>query len=157
ASDMRLAWAIACLSLACPCAANAAENSATTRPIDLFDLAAPAFTTFSEPDGVPGSVTVGVQTDRDGYVWAASTHGLARYDGRRWNATGAPVAGGLIGNLLVDHDGTLWASFRDRGVAEFDGTNWHFEVVDSGLATNHVRRLTETVDAEGRYELWAAT
>jgi diguanylate cyclase (GGDEF)-like protein len=127
------------------------------RPIDLFDLGAPSFTNFTAHDGVPESVIVSVQTARDGFVWLASAQGLARYDGHRWDS-GEPLAiAGSTGYLFVDHDGTLWAGFRDRGIAQFDGNGWHFDDAAHGMVTNRVRRLTETVDAEGRYELWAPT
>ena len=133
-----------------------AQAGGGVRPIDLFDLGAPSFTTFSPRDGVPDSVIVSVQTDRDGFVWLASSQGLARYDGRRWNTAKPLTTTGSIGQLLVDHEGTLRASFRDRGVARFDGGQWRFTDRDS-LPSEHIRRLTETVDAHGRYELWAPT
>lgn len=150
-------WAIACLSFACLSASAGTRDSAAPPSVDLFDVGAPSFTTFSERDGVPASVAVSVQTDADGYVWMASAHQLARYDGRRWSSSGAAALEGSSAELLVDHDGVLWAGFRDRGIAQYDGEKWQVENVASGFPTNHVRRLTETVDGEGHYELWAAT
>ena len=133
----------------------AAQSPAAVQPINLFDLGAPTLTNFSARDGVHDSVIVSVQTDHDGFVWLASAQELARYDGRSWH-TGAPLATtGSIGYLLTDHDGTLWSSFRDRGIARFDGAEWHFEQKSTDAA--HVRRLAETVDGAGRYELWAPT
>jgi diguanylate cyclase (GGDEF)-like protein len=144
--------AAAALSL-CAAAAEMPDPS----PIDLFDLGAPAFTNFSVRDGVPDSVTVSVQAARDGFVGLASAQGLARYDGRHWDAGDARSISGAVGYLMVDHDGTLWAAFHDRGVAQFDGHDWHFDDPGKAPASPHIRRLAETIDAQGRYELWAAT
>jgi diguanylate cyclase (GGDEF)-like protein len=148
-----LAWLFAAAA-AFALAANAAD---VVRPLDLFDLGAPAFTTFSARDGVPESVIVSTATDRDGFVWLASAQGLARYDGHRWDSSVPPATEGAIGYLMTDHAGRLWASFRDRGVARFDGSAWRFDGPQSGLPSRHLRRLVETVDAHGSPELWAAT
>ena len=142
----------AALSLCAPPPAASNESS-----LDLSDLGAPAFSNFSARDGVPESVTVSVQPARDGFVWLASAKGLARYDGRHWDASGPHAIDGSVGYLMVDHDGTLWAGFRDRGIAQFDGRGWHFDEPGKAPASLHVRRLTETVDADGRFELWAPT
>lgn len=149
----KLQAAAVCLLIA---ASFALSAPAAAQSLDLLDLGAPSFTTFSSRDGVPDSVIVSVQTDREGFVWLASSQGLARYDGHRWNAVDAPAIKGTLADLTVDHEGTLWAAFRDRGLARFDGKQWHFE--DVGSAKNdRVRRLTETVDAHGHYQLWTTT
>ena len=132
-------------------------TASPTRPIDLFDLGAPSFTNFSVRDGVPDAVISSVQTDRDGFVWLASSQGLARYDGRRWDAVDPPAIGGVLGALTLDHEGTLWAAFRDRGIARFDGKVWHFDDRSTGLPTDHARRVVEFADAQGHLELWATT
>ncbi len=130
---------------------------AAERGLDLFDLGAPAFTTFSPRDGVPESVIVDVQTDRQGYVWLASPQGLARYDGDRWNAVEAPVPGAMPVDLMLDHAGILWASFHDHGIGHYDGTRWQVDDRANGRASDQVRRVVETVRADGAYELWALT
>lgn len=144
---VRRGIAAACLSFGAAVCAN------EVKPLDLLDMGAPTFTTFSARDGVPDSVIVSVQTDRDGFVWLASSQGLARYDGHRWDSSEPLGAKGTLGTLLTDHDGTLWAAFRDNGIAKFDGTAWHPETVP----TSHVRSIAETSDASGHRTLWALT
>lgn len=134
-----------------------AQTPQVEHPIDLFDLSAPSFTNFSARDGVPESVNVGVQTDREGFVWLASPLGLSRYDGRRWSMVEDPAMSAPVNTLLLDHDGTLWATFRDHGIAHYDGAHWHLENRATGLPTEHFRRLTETTDSEGHTDLWALT
>ncbi|MGA9335023.1 MAG: GGDEF domain-containing protein, partial [Rudaea sp.] len=106
---------------------------------------------------MPDSVTVAIQTDRDGFVWLASPHGLARYDGQRWQPLNDPALQFAIDNLFLDHTGTLWASSRDHGLGRYDGTSWHFDGRATGLASDRVRRVTETTDSQGHVQLWAVT
>ena len=132
------------------------QEAARSRPLDLFDIGAPALTAFSARDGVPESAISSIQTDRDGFVWLASAKGLARYDGVHWNAD-PPAVEGSLGALMLARDGTLWSAFRDLGVARYDGTAWHFENRNTGFPSDHARRLVETVDGRGKVELWAPT
>jgi len=144
----RLAWLLTGIPLAAVAAAP------PERPIDLFDIGAPSFTTFSTRDGLPAWVMSGIHVDNEGFVWASSAQGLTRYDGHRWEAEGPIAATGTLGALMTDHEGTLWAGFRDRGIARFDGREWRFE---PPLPSQTVRQLIETVDARGQHELWALT
>lgn len=138
----------------------ASPHPATTTPdtqsLDLFDLGAPSFTTFTTRDGLPGPVTVTVRTDRQGFVWVGTPHGLAWYGGLRWHALDNPALDGYIQQLFVDHQGTLWACASTFGLARYDGKHWHIEGAADGLADHNVRRLVET-DIPGGKRLWAVT
>lgn len=123
-------------------------------PLDLFALGAPSFTTFTVRDGLPDPVTVTLQTDRDGFVWVGTQHGLARYDGKRWHAIDDPALDGYVDQLFVDHDGTLWASSRTFGLARYDGRHWHLTGAADGV--RRVRRLVES-HWNGARRLWAVT
>lgn len=133
-----------------PSAGRAAE-------LDLGDLSAPTFVTFTSRDGVPESVASAVQTDKDGFVWLSTAHGLARYDGHSWSSAGPQAIKGTLGAFLVDHQGTLWVAFRDRGIGRWDGTSWHRQGRGTGLPTNQVSSLAETFDADGHPSLWLAS
>jgi ligand-binding sensor domain-containing protein len=125
-------------------------------PLDLLDMGAPTFTTFSARDGVPDSVIVNIQTDREGFVWLASSQGVARYDGHCCNAVDPPAIKGVLANFTLDHDGNLWAGLRDRGLARFDGRQWQFEKI-ADQPPDHLRRVNEAVDAHGKYALYATS
>lgn len=142
------------VAIAVLCAASAAKAD---QPLDLFNLGAPSFATFSARDGVPEDVAANVQVDRDGFTWMSSAKGLARYDGHRWNAIDPPAIPGILGTFLLDHDGALWVAFRDRGIARYEDGRWRRQDSGSGLPSNRIRRLTETCDAGGRCRLWLAT
>lgn len=134
-----------------------ANEPSTIRPLDLLDVGAPSFSSFSSRDGLPDTVTVSICTDRDGFVWAASPVGVFRYDGRRWVASDDPAMAHPVDSLWVDHGGTLWAAFRSNGLAHYDGRRWHVEDRHTGLPSQQIRRFTETTDAAGHTTLWAQT
>ncbi|MDE2307387.1 MAG: diguanylate cyclase [Xanthomonadaceae bacterium] len=127
-----------------------------TRSLDLFDLGAPSFTTFTTRDGLPDPVAVTLQTDRQGFVWVGTQHGLAWYDGKRWHALDDPALDGYVDQLFTDHAGTLWASSRTFGLARYDGTRWHLEGAAEGMDSHRIRRLVETRGPDGP-RLWAVT
>lgn len=138
--------------LASTCAPATAAQ--TPSSLDLFDLGAPSFTTFTTRDGLPDPVTVTLRTDQEGVAWAGTPHGLAWYDGRRWHPLDDPALGGYIKQLFVDAAGTLWACGDTFGLARYDGRHWHIETADDGLTSRNVRRLVETTD-QGHTRLWA--
>ncbi len=144
---------IACLLFAVRCCPAAAPPA---HPLDLVDLGAPTFTSFSARDGVPESVIVSVHTDRAGFVWLGSSQGLARYDGHRWDTQAAGSVSGVLGELSTDSDGNLWVAFRDRGIARLENEEWRAET-DAGMPTQHVRRLVDIEGLNGKREFWALT
>ncbi|MCF7222517.1 hybrid sensor histidine kinase/response regulator [Marilutibacter chinensis] len=73
--------------------------------------------------GLPASYINGIAEDRDGYIWLATTDGLARYDGagmRVWRHDPADPDG-LPGNLItyvhVDDRNRVWAAVETRGLS----------------------------------------
>lgn len=127
------------------------------RPLDLLDLAAPAFTGFSARDGLPDAVIVAAVTDREGFVWVGSPAGVARYDGRRWVPCTDAAMRHPVDDLHVSDDGTLWVGFRSHGIARFDGRTWTTDTVATGLPSQQIRRFFEGEDDAGRATLWALT
>ena len=76
--------------------------------------------------GLPSTYINGITEDRDGYIWIATTDGLARYDGsgmQVWrHDPGDP--GSLPGNLItavhVDARNRVWAAVEARGLSMLD-------------------------------------
>lgn len=77
-------------------------------------------------DGLPSSYINGITEDRDGYIWVATTDGLARYDGtgmRVWRhdpADPASLPGNLITVVHVDARNRVWAAVETRGLSMID-------------------------------------
>src|SRR2546425_5433756 len=82
-------------------------------------IAADRLVTFGQNEGLPpGSITAFAR-DSGGAIWAATTTGLARFDGTRWRTLGTESGypGGMTADLLVDRRGTGWASAARGGFA----------------------------------------
>src|SRR2546425_2790397 len=75
-------------------------------------IAADRLVTFGQNEGLPpGSITAFAR-DSGGAIWAATTTGLARFDGTRVRTLGTESGypGGMPADLLVDRRGTVGAS-----------------------------------------------
>ncbi|SEL75588.1 diguanylate cyclase (GGDEF) domain-containing protein [Pseudoxanthomonas sp. GM95] len=151
-----LLWMLLCLAV--PADAQApASAPAPVKPLDLMNLGAPAFTNFTTRDGLPDAGMMATCVDREGFVWGATPAGVYRYDAHRWVLSSDPAMNHSATDVFLDHQGTLWAAFRNTGLARYDGKHWHAESVESGLPSNQIRRFAETVDAKGASTLWALT
>ena len=101
-------------------------------------------------EGLPSSNVNGLARDRDGYLWLATSDGLARYDGvevRTWRHD-PDAAGSLPGNYVtavhVDRQDRVWVAVEGRGLSMLDGERHSFA---------HYRRTTHA--AMGSDEVWA--
>ena len=135
-----LAWRAALAAVACAAVTLArAAGPETPRP-RLLGVA----------DGLPSSNINGLARDRDGYLWLATSDGLARYDGvevRTWrHDPGAP--GSLPGNYVtavhVDAHDRVWVAVEGRGLSVLDRPRANFA---------HYRRATHA--AMGSDDVWA--
>ncbi|HTB80151.1 MAG TPA: response regulator [Opitutaceae bacterium] len=78
-------------------------------------------TAFGRDAGLPLPVESMIQA-HDGYIWAGTSMGLARFDGMRFTLYRVSDTPGLwhnaIHGLYEDHSGTLWIG-TDRGVSRY--------------------------------------
>lgn len=67
--------------------------------------------TYDTQDGLPGGTVTAIARDSGGTMWASTTRGLARLNGRRWEEMGPGVGypGGFTEPVLVDQRGSVWA------------------------------------------------
>ncbi|WP_082124154.1 hybrid sensor histidine kinase/response regulator [Lysobacter capsici] len=108
-------------SLLCACLGLCAAFAATGAVPE-----APRARIIGVADGLPSSKVNGMAFDHAGYLWLATTDGLARYDGigmKVWRHTpGDP--GSLPGNDLtlvtVDDRDRIWVSAEGRGLSMMD-------------------------------------
>ena len=79
-------------------------------PVSLFAQSTPAFTHFTPQNGLPSSEVYQVVCDQMGYLWFATDHGLARYNGYEFKRYSS--ADGLTDNtvfkLSFDENKQLW-------------------------------------------------
>jgi signal transduction histidine kinase/ligand-binding sensor domain-containing protein len=119
-------------------------------------LARGRVTSYGERDGIPGGTINALARDSTGDIWVATTTGLARRHGGRWQRVGpeSGYPGGMTPDLFVDRRGTLWVPttagvfIRPRGATRFV---WHAPALDT--AGNGVGASRETLDGS----VWGAS
>ncbi len=114
---------------------------------------------FDERSGLPQHTIVDLLADRQGFVWAATQDGAARYDGRAWEAVPLPRTMGTNypRTMRTASDGGLWIGTFDGGLAHLLDGRWTITDTAAGLPSNRVRGLLETTGADGSTVLWIAT
>ena len=80
------------------------------------------FNRFSADDGLAATQIWDVLQDRRGYLWAATTWGLCRWDGERFTTLSVPegLPSPNVRSLLEDERGRLWIG-TNNGPAFYDG------------------------------------
>ncbi len=83
-------------------------------------------------DGLPSSNVNGMAQDRAGYLWVATTDGLARYDGvgmRVWRhdpSDPAALPGNYVAAVHVDGEDRVWVAIEGRGLSVLDAARRGF-------------------------------
>nr|WP_314545618.1 triple tyrosine motif-containing protein [uncultured Massilia sp.] len=152
-----------------PCAAHVAASVAVSLLVGLGAAAgdvhaadpAPALAQlhhdkWTSRDGMPGDVWEMTQ-DRDGWMWFATTSGLYRFDGVRFEHIqelgGVPLLSNVISTVRAFDDGSLWIGYRFAGLGVYkDGVLRHVgkeDGYDGGMAYSIVR--------DGRGRTWSGT
>lgn len=95
-------------------------------------------------DGLPNDSITSVLQTSDGYLWAGTMGGLARFDGVRF-ATIWPrlpnVSDRRITGLCEDNHGNLWAGTDGHGVLRFNASGQTNFTAAQGLANNYVTAI----------------
>ncbi len=78
-------------------------------------------------DGLPSNVVAAVVRDAEGFVWAATGNGLARFDGMEFvvHSLEEGLPDTQVLSLEIDGAGRLWAGTRSGAAYRQDG-KWHF-------------------------------
>jgi ligand-binding sensor domain-containing protein len=115
----------ACL-LAVLCYAAAAPPCAAVGPeTPLRQL---AIETWRTEQGLPQNTVPALAQTRDGYLWAGTQEGLARFDGMRFVVFDGANTPGLghdtVWRLLADRAGRLWIGTVGGGLTRLDETGF---------------------------------
>ena len=122
----------------------------------------PRFRVLGPAQGLPATTVPALARDHDGYVWAATWDGLARYDGvgfRVWQHDPQDPAS-LLGNVLqvlhIDARNRIWVAAEGGGLSVMDGDRKgfrHFRAVDHPeLESDEVFAIADRGD-----EIWFGT
>ncbi len=112
------------------------------------------FNRFTADDGLAATQIWDVLQDRRGYLWAATTWGLCRWDGERFTTLSVPegLPSPNIRSLLEDERGRLWIG-TNNGLAVYDGRRIEIPADLGGLPRSAVWAAER--DRAGR--LWFGT
>ena len=133
-----------------PAAASAAAAS-----IGWVRMANTVFEHLGQHDGLPHAIATGVTEDAQGYLWASTQDGVARWDGYRFRVYpaqpddphGLPVS--YVRTLAHDRNGRVWVGMDGGGLARFDAAeNWFTRYGGSTV-------VSMAQDSEGG--MWAAS
>src|SRR5215469_16137843 len=108
-------------------------------------------------DGLPEQVVQAFAQNVDRYLWIATTGGLVRFDGERFqtfNRENTPAfSENNVFSLIVSRDHTMWIGMEGGGLIRYrDGVFQRFSVRE-GLTNGFVRSMRE--DSHGRF--WVGT
>lgn len=108
-------------------------------------------------DGLPRNRIQAIEQTPDGYLWIATSGGLARFDGVRFvvfDSSNTPaLRDESILSLLPARDGSLWAGTEGGGLVHYSGGAFTSFGTAEGLTNGFVRALGE--DNAGN--LWVGT
>ena len=109
-------------------------------------LEAGRLTNYTSADGFPEGNVKGFARDPQGRIWAASSAGLASFDGKRWHAVGeeSGFPGTRASVVVVDHLGALWVVGAHH-IAVLPPNASRFELADEPY-TGQVSQLAEAPD-----------
>jgi len=110
--------------------------------------------TFGTAQGIPNVDVRVLYQDRAGTIWAGTMSGLARFNGRAFEAVrekGAPLEG--VSSMLEDRSGTLWIGTTGQGLVRYRAGAFEVLTRDHGLVSNWMMSLYE--DARG--SLWVGS
>jgi signal transduction histidine kinase/ligand-binding sensor domain-containing protein len=111
---------------------------------------------YGTHEGVPNGIVMRLVKDRGGTIWAASTGGLARLEGERWQEVGEDwdYPGKSAFAAFLDRQGTLWVStentvvFLPAGARKFQPTGIRIgQVWDFSQAANGRLWMAETTNS----------
>lgn len=113
---------------------------------------------FTVADGLPSNRINGLAEDRAGYLWIATSDGLARFDGlgfRVWRAEQG-LRDNFVWSVHVDASDRVWIGTRDAGIAVLDARREHLRWIDRrtpGVAGNEIWSIVSTRDGD----IWFGT
>ncbi|MBI2853106.1 MAG: hypothetical protein HYX84_08455 [Chloroflexi bacterium] len=112
------------------------------------------WTTFTTDDGLASKVVTDIIQDEQGILWIASTEGLTRFDGNRWEIDAGPLRDTPILSAARDNLGNLWFGTASDAAYKYNGEEWQkITPVIDGMRPN-VAVQDIFVDKQG--DIWFA-
>jgi signal transduction histidine kinase/ligand-binding sensor domain-containing protein len=123
------------------------------------NLASPVFEQVGAEQGLPHSGATSVMQDSDGFIWAGTQAGLARWDGYQFKVykhqgnDRFSLPHNFVQTIFLDARGQLWVGTNGGGLARYDRQQDRFERYL--LALDGVSRHTVfSIENDGAGGLW---
>ncbi|MDP4258534.1 MAG: two-component regulator propeller domain-containing protein [Bacteroidota bacterium] len=103
--------------------------------------------------GLPSNLVNQIVFDKQGYLWAATSNGLSRYDGYNFVTykfdpkDSLSINQDLIFSLFEDDQGSLWIGTVEGGISKFDRANEKFISFRSPQPANRFETVLRAVSA----------
>ncbi len=105
---------------------------------------------FTDEDGLPGLAAYDILQTEDGYLWFATTDGLARFDGVKvtvYNKDNTEALNSsVIRKLYLGNDGTLWIGTSGGGVTTYKDREFSRPFGKLGGIDQYIVSFAETSD-----------
>ena len=99
-------------------------------------------------EGLPGNMVISIEQTPDGFLWLATSDGLARFDGIEFSTIPfvrdeeiSPLENAEPITLLVNQEGILWIG-SNIGLTRFRNGRFKTFTTQHGLSENRIRHLT---------------
>ncbi|MGB0133177.1 two-component regulator propeller domain-containing protein, partial [Dokdonella sp.] len=100
---------------------------------------------YDVDDGLPQNTVHAIAQTRDGYLWAATWEGLARFNGiafKVFDPSNVPdLSSGGVRSLLATDDGSLWLGQSENGIARVRQGRWSRALGDTDIVDDQVLAL----------------
>lgn len=102
----------------------------------------PYFMHLTKAHGAPIQRVIDIAFDHLGFAWVASSNGLYRFDGHRFEKVsfleniGTPETDNVVEKILVDSDGKIWIAVKFYGVYTYSYDTGQFTKVIDGSGQN---------------------
>jgi len=121
-------------------------------------------TQYTEKDGLPGVMVRQILVDRQGYIWAGTINGLARFDGydfKRYFSDpndSAAIEGMIVWSIFEDSKGQIWVGASPGHLNVFDPVKksfrkYNFEKLIKRPVNTEIGIAAVGEDARGRIYL----
>ncbi len=110
-------------------------------------------------DGLPSNRINGIAEDHNGYLWIATSDGLARYDGigfKVWREDNG-LGDNFIWAVHVDASNRLWLGTEHAGLVMFDAQRKHFRRYTTANTPGMHSDIVWTVNSTADGAIWFGT
>ncbi len=143
--------------------AKPAAKPAAAAPVDRWaQLADPVFQYFSADRGLPNNIVTAVAQDGDGFIWAGTQSGIARWDGYRFrryqsdDRDPGALSDNYVQTLFTDRKGQLWIGTIGSGLSRYDREHDNF-INMPGAPIGSNRRTVNSITEDSAGGIWVGT